>query len=307
MPCYHPLTAYQCQQSKLIAFNPTKYRDSRMLKLPCGQCIGCRDRRARDWAIRCMHEASLYSRNCFITLTYDDVHLPTSRSLVYEDFQKFMKRLRFSFKGHQALPDGTFPIRFYMCGEYGPKLGRPHFHALIFNFDFDDRKLWTVRNKIPLYRSAVLEQLWPFGFSSVGNVTFQSAAYVARYINAKITGQMADDHYAVVDPDTGELVSFRVPEFNKMSLKPGIGAGWLDKFKSDVFPHDYIISSGSKLPVPRYYNKKFQCSNPFEWDEVSHQRFISSKKFVDDNTPERLAVRKQVHLARLSRLKRDLN
>jgi hypothetical protein len=276
------------------------------MQLPCGQCIGCRERRARDWALRCMHEAQLYEKNCFITLTYNDDHLPPGNSLVYDDFQKFMKRLRFLYKGHRPLADGTRPIRFYMAGEYGENFGRPHFHACLFNFDFDDKVLFK---KAPsgelLYRSKKLESLWEFGYSSIGDVTFKSAAYVARYINKKITGKMADTHYETIDPETGEII-WRTPEFNKMSLKPGIGADWLKKYQSDVFPHDYVISKGNKLPVPRYYNKIFKCSNPFEWDEVSHERYVNSRKNLDDNTKERLLVKKQVHLAKMSKLKRSL-
>lgn len=313
MPCYHPLQAYQCQQTKLVSFGKPP-SDSRPITLPCGQCIGCRERRARDWALRCMHEASLYKNNCFITLTYDDQHLPPDRSLHYIEFQKFMKRLRFSHRGispvcgdEDTSKRDHYPIRFYMCGEYGTNFGRPHFHAILFNFDFEDKVFFK---KAPsgemLYRSKSLESLWHGGFSSIGSVTFQSAAYVARYINAKITGKLADDHYSWVDRETGE-VHFRTPEFNKMSLKPGIGAGWLEKFQSDVFPHDYIVNSqGAKLPVPKYYNKRFQCSNPYEYDEIQHERFLNSRKFIDDNTPERLQIKKQVHLAKLKRLKRTI-
>lgn len=310
MVCYHPLAVQYCQASPILG-TPAKINFNAPLtecnmKLPCGQCIGCRERRARDWAIRCMHEASLYKRNCFITLTYNDSHLPADRSLCYDDFQKFMKRLRKAHKGHQSLADGTYPIRFYMAGEYGENFGRPHYHACIFNFDFEDKVLLR---RAPsgelLYRSKMLESLWEFGFSSVGSVTFKSAAYVARYINKKVTGKIAQDHYLYMDPDTGELHD-RVPEFNKMSLKPGIGADWLVKYKTDVFPRDYIISDGHKLPVPRYYSKLLKCTNPFEWDEVSHNRYLNSLKSLDDNTPERLLVKKQVHLAKISKLKRSL-
>lgn len=311
MPCYHPLQAYWSKKigdngKRQISFKYTEGYIDLPIQLPCGQCVGCRERRARDWAIRCVHEASLYDRNCFITLTYNDESLPADRSLCYDHFQKFMKRLRFSYKGHRQLADGTFPIRFYMAGEYGENFGRPHYHACLFNFDFEDKVLFR---KAPsgelLYRSKQLEELWPYGYSSVGDVTFQSAAYVARYINKKITGDRADDHYSWVDSETGEIF-WRVPEFNKMSLKPGIGADWLEKYQSDVFPHDYVISKGRKLPVPRYYSKKFECSNPYEWDEMKRKRMVNARKNVDDNTPERLLVKKQVHLARLSKLKRSL-
>lgn len=332
MPCYYPIDVEYCPPSivsgtdGIVRFNA--HLEECNLKLPCGQCIGCRDRRARDWALRCMHEASLYSRNCFITLTYNAEHLPVFGeskvpTLFYPDFQQFMKRLlearkgvdevkhpkfgQFDKKHNRFYPEFYRPIRFYMCGEYGSDFGRPHFHALLFNFDFDDKYVFkrTPAGEL-IYRSPFLESLWPNGYSSIGELTFNSAAYVARYIDSKVTGDAADDHYAWVDPATGE-VFWRQPEFNRMSLKPGLGSGWYDKFSGDVFPHDYVISNGKKLPVPRYYFKLYKCTNPFDSDAVSHERYEKSRLLLDDNSKERLDVRRRVHLIRKSRLKRVLS
>ncbi|AZL82699.1 replication initiator protein [Apis mellifera associated microvirus 2] len=323
MVCYFPITGYQSQPGAPLVFGGIAVNaDKTPIKVPCGRCEGCNERYARDWAIRMMHEASLYKHNCFITLTYNNENLPPDRSLHYEHFQEFMKRFREAHQGCDLVshpyfgkidkktgkpyPEFYRPIRHYVAGEYGGKLGRPHWHACIFNFDFADKYIWeTSTSGEPLYRSPSLEQLWPFGYSSIGSVTFQSAAYVARYINKKVKGNQADDHYAWHDPETGE-VFWRRPEFSKMSLKPGIGAGWLAKYKTDVFPHDHIISDGRPLPVPRYYSKIYQCTNPLEWDAVAHERYVKSRQTLDDNTPERLAVKRQVHLAKLSRLKRTL-
>ena len=120
--------------------------------MPCGQCIGCRLERSRQWAIRCVHEASLWPDNCFVTLTFDDDNIISSGSLVKADFQKFMKRLRKRFgKG----------VRYFHCGEYGDLLGRPHHHACLFNFSFPDRYLWSSSGGVNLYRSPTLEELWP--------------------------------------------------------------------------------------------------------------------------------------------------
>lgn len=193
MPCYKPLDAWRPDRSAvskrlMFEYNP-KYCGQTMpdLQVPCGQCVGCRLERSRQWAIRCMHEAQMHKQNCFITLTYDDKHLPEDHGLHYKHFQDFMKRLRKKYGAG---------IRFYMCGEYGEQLGRPHFHACIFGMDFADKKLWkTTGSKSKLYRSAELEKLWTFGFSSVGDVNFESAAYVARYIMKKVTGEAATEHY----------------------------------------------------------------------------------------------------------------
>lgn len=311
MPCYTPLKGYRCQETGSFTFRQHENgRENDSLTVPCGQCVGCRLERSRQWAVRSVHEASLYERNCFITLTYANEHLPPNNSLVYEDFQKFMKRFRKAHKGHRPMADGTRPIRFYMCGEYGENFGRPHYHACIFNFDFMDKKVWKKSPSGSLvYRSAQLEELWPFGFSSVGEVNFQSAAYVARYIMKKITGDRADSHYNTVDPVTGEVFERR-PEFNKMSLKPGIGAGWLDKYASDVYPHDYVVINGKQAKPPRFYDKKYMQMlsdiGSLEWDEIEHARWEKSQQAADDNTPQRVDTKHLHAYHTLSKLKRKL-
>lgn len=124
MPCYHPLKAYRAPGGG-VAFNVRDGYADLPVDLPCGQCAGCRWTKAKDWSLRCVHEAQLHSRNCFITLTYNDEHLPENESLDVEHWQLFAKKLRHRF--------GKF--RFLHCGEYG-ELGRPHYHALLFGLDF---------------------------------------------------------------------------------------------------------------------------------------------------------------------------
>jgi hypothetical protein len=193
-----------------------------------------------------------------------------------------------------------------MAGEYGENFGRPHWHACIFGLDFDDKKLWkrTSANSL-LYRSENLELLWPFGYSSIGEVTFESAAYVARYIMKKVTGKNAAEHYQEIDPDTGEITN-RTPEFTKMSLKPGIGYEWYKQYTSDVYPHDYVVVRGKKVKPPKYYDKKYKIDNPYEFDELLYIREKSAKLNYADNTPERLLVKEQVTKAKLQKLKRNL-
>ena len=152
MACFRPLTAYKFKSGDIV-FDFHIHEEhlvEEMLKLPCGKCIGCRLARSREWAIRCVHEASLHEHNCFITLTYDDDHLPMNNSLDLRDFQLFMKRLRFKFGNG---------IRYYHCGEYGDNYRRPHYHACLFNFDFADKKIWKCDKKNKLYRSHDLEQV----------------------------------------------------------------------------------------------------------------------------------------------------
>jgi len=216
----------------------------------------------------------MHKQNCFITLTFNDKHLDKELSLRKEDFQKFMKRIRF----HTGIK-----IRYYHCGEYGSLGLRPHHHAILFGYDFPDKVLWQVRNKIPLYRSALLEYLWPFGFCTVGNVTFESAAYVARYILKKITGARAQDHY-----------QGRVPEYNTMSRRPGIGKTWYDQYKSDVYPHGYVvIRKGLKVRPPRFYDNIYDLENH---DSMLKIKAIRKMKFIKQIMREEKKTYKSVCL-----------
>ena len=293
MPCYHPLTAYQCADGSVVFQERRWFNTVKTLSLPCGQCIGCRLEKSRQWAIRCMHEAQMHEKNCFITLTYDDTHLPSDRSLHHEHFQKFIRSLR---------KRTGIKIRYYMAGEYGDQFGRPHFHACLFGYDFSDKKLWKKTDSgSVLYRSEYLESIWTYGYSSVGDVNFESAAYVARYIMKKVTGQAAKEHY--VDKETGVILS---PEYNKMSLKPGIGKSWLETYQNDVYPHDYVVIRGKKCRPPKYYDKQYHSKNPYEFEELLYKREQNAKLSYADNTQERLNVKEQVTASKISKLKRNL-
>lgn len=236
----------------------------------------------------------MHDQNCFITLTYNPQYLPSNLSLDVSHFQLFMKRLR---KKHKYKK-----IRFYMSGEYGTELGRPHYHALIFNHDFTDKKLWKMNNDIPLYISDELSKLWGLGFCSLGAVTFQSAAYVSRYIMKKVTGQPAGQHYEYVNPDTG-IIYDRKPEYSTMSLKPGIGYSWLQKYKSDVFPSDFLVLDGVKMKPPRYYDKILELEKTEE-RKRRMARIKIGKSHPEDQIPARLKVRETVQNARLIQLPR---
>lgn len=294
MPCYHPLRAFKCANGAVVFHESSRFDVVSQLSLPCGQCIGCRLEKSRQWAMRCMHEASLWERNCFVTLTYDNDHLPLRGNLEYPAFQKFMKRLR-----KAADAEG---VRFYMCGEYGSENWRPHYHACLFNFDFQDKSYWsTAPGGEKLYRSALLEKLWPFGQSLIGSVTFESAAYVARYCVQKVTGHNAKLHYAREDSDGPYSL---VPEFNHMSLKPGIGAPWLARWKTDVYPQDYVIVRGMKMKPPKYYDKLFDKESPDEFEYMKFLREQNGRSRYADNTPERLLAKEVVAHAQNSQLVR---
>ena len=302
MPCYKPTKCYKLHNQKtangkaVISFKrPVWCEPFEEMQVPCGGCVGCRINHSRTWALRCYHEASLYDSNCFITLTFRDDCLDPEGSLRKPDFQKFMKRLRKEFPGRN--------IRYYHCGEYGSELQRPHHHACLFNFDFPDKTLWTIRDNTRLYRSRTLERLWPFGFCTIGEVTFQSAAYVARYIHKKITGKSAKDHYIKVDPESGEIFKIQ-PEYTTMSRRPGIGKGWFDKHGHDCFPKDFLTIEGKKFKPPSYYDRLYGEQEPEKMDEIKERR----RQYAKQNglTSKQLANAEEATSKRVNKMKRGI-
>lgn len=243
----------------------------------------------------------MHPDNIFITLTYDNEHLPEDRSLHYRDYQLFMKRLLVHADRHLD----RHKIRFYMCGEYGEQFGRPHYHSIMFNYDLPDKKLWKLERGNPLYISETLTELWGKGHTSIGGVTFQSAAYVARYLMKKVTGAAAADHYEWMDPETGEFHQRR-PEFTNMSRRPGIGSTWLEKYRSDVFPSDFVVVNGKKVSPPRFYTNQHELLYPEEVARLKVLRKKRAKRRAADNTPARLRVREKVLESRLTQLKRTI-
>jgi len=297
MPCDFPLKGYRTPpgSDQPITFNPLKALNStNPILLPCQRCTGCRIDKSRDWAIRCMHEAQMHPSNSFITLTYADEHLPDDYSVNVRTFQLFMKRLR------KSLPH---EIRFFGCGEYGDKFYRPHYHAIIFNHDFPDKQFlkFTPQGE-KLFASEALLKVWPYGHNTIGDVTFKSAAYCSRYVMKKMVGDKADEHYWRINPYTQQWVRQQT-EFATQSRNPGLAAEWFEKYKSDVFPSDFVVVNGNKLPVPRYYLTKLAEE---EQEKLKRLRRKNSLKHKPDRTPARLAVRAEVRDSKLSQLKRNL-
>lgn len=326
MTCYHPIQAWKRvghlneNGKAVIVFNRKEINGPvQEVQLPCGQCIGCRVKKSREWALRCVHESSLYDRNCFITLTFNEEYINGKRmdingnvkklypggTLIKADFQRFIKRLRKRFKGYNAVENKKgevkYPIRYFHCGEYGEKMNRPHHHACIFNFDFEDKKLWVKRDGVELYRSEELEKLWPYGYCTIGAVTFKSAAYVARYVIKKISGKLAKDHYRRVDPETGEVIDL-VPEYITMSRRPGIGMKWYERYSDEVFNKDFVTNNGSRIRVPSYYDKLLGEVDPEMLSQIKKER----SKGVRRESLQRLSVISKVKSAKIKSLKRSL-
>lgn len=260
MPCYHPLRAALVEgpQGRSISFN--RRSRGKGLSLPCGRCIGCRLERSRQWAVRIMHESELHQCNCFLTLTYKNV--PFDGSLNVEDCQKFLKRLRAKLD--------PIKVRFFLCGEYGENLSRPHYHAIIFGYDFPDKVPCKQAGDYCLYESELLNSVWGHGLAWIGEVSFESASYVANYATKKITGDKSESYYCG-----------RRPEFLLMSRRPGIGRGWIDKFRSDVYPSDEVIVREHSTRPPRYYDNVFKAADPELHAEVSKRREAAMEKLED--------------------------
>lgn len=301
MPCYHPLTAFYSKDKgpsgkRGITFDRGASFSGAPLRLPCGQCIGCRLDRSLQWAVRCMHEKQLHDRSAFVTLTYDNDHLPEGGTLVKRDHVLFMKKLR-KRVGQK--------LRFYMCGEYGARSKRPHYHYLLFNYDFDDKKYYGLNKRGErLYNSSMLQELWPHGFNVIGEVTLESCAYVARYIVDKITGEKADAHYEVVT-ELGVLVN-RVREFTCMSRRPGIAADWYLRY--GVQSHlsgDFAVMDGKRVRMPRFYDARYEVVDKDGLEVLKQRRRRKARVYRKENTPERRRVREKFHIKRLAMASRD--
>lgn len=294
LPCFKPLNAWQKAPGMPPQFSPINGNPIK-LQLPCGQCIGCRLERSRQTASRCMHEAQFHDENCFITLTYDQA--PYGETLVKPHFQKFMKRLR-----HHLAPK---KIRFYMCGEYGEELQRPHYHALIFGHDFEDKKLWASKDGAHTYTSDSLESIWGKGFATVAELTWESAAYCSRYILKKQTGKAKAEAYKHLVLETGELIE-KQAEYTTASLKPAIGRQWYETYKRDCYPKDFITHRGKKFRVPKYYDKLLEKTDPNELARIKRKRIDAAQEHNHNNTGKRLATREKVAEARTALLKRTI-
>lgn len=298
MACYHPLkgfavgntdsgkvkykiTSYDVDHVELVNGNwiPVSYTDRGMqaeavvrsfIEIPCGKCIGCRLEYSRQWANRCMLELQYHDSAYFVTLTYDDFNIPVSYypdpetgeaqkcyTLCKRDYQLWMKRLR------KAFPDDK--IRFFASGEYGSDTLRPHYHAIIFGLHLDDLTVYKQQRGYTYYNSPSLQRTWTNGYAVVGAVTWETAAYVARYVMKKATGFLEREY---------ELLNIE-PEFSLMSRKPGIARQYFDDHP-DLYDYEYINVStpdgGRKFRPPRYYDKLFDVVDPDRMSEIKDVR-----------------------------------
>lgn len=321
MACYSPLQGYKDLVTGGLTFKKTPIP----LTVACSQCLGCRTDRVAMWAMRLVHEASLHQsglNNCFLTLTYRDRaectpeqyrqghYLPPDGSLRKGDIQKFFKRLRKRYVRYYVDDDGDRqaenPIRYFQCGEYGDQTWRPHHHVCLFNHSFDDLVLWKDDQGVYTWESKTLSELWPYGFCTVSELNYASAAYTAGYVLKKITGKKAQDHYLRCD-DYG-VAYWLEPEYVTMSRRPGIGSDWYERYKTDVFPADETPIPGESRvsqKVPRYYEEILKKENPELHDAVKVVRQTWIEEHKDDFEPERLKAKYDCHKAKNKRKTRD--
>lgn len=281
MACYNPIRAFTIEGAKtdtghqVIFFREPQceIKGLKELQLPCGNCIGCRMDYSRSWMARITKEASLYKNNCFLTLTYNNENLPTreiinketgelitGHPLVKRDIQLFIKKLRRQYDYHF----GKKGIRFYACGEYGGKFGRPHYHLAMFNIDstaFGDIKLiGTNKNGDGLFTSPKIEEIWGKGIIAIGDLTPQSAAYIARYMLKKQKGAQKKWYY-----ESRGIIQ----EYSTMSTKPGISRMWYEENKDKYWLSDeiYIPKRNAKperIKTPAYYDKLLEAEKGIE-------------------------------------------
>lgn len=240
---------------------------------PCGQCISCRLNYSRSKAIRAVHELEFWDRSSFVTLTYDDdslIYHPgfLQPTLSRRDLQLFFKNLRRRIEPRK--------ISYMASGEYGENTHRPHYHAILYGIDFsDDREYWKTLNGNKLYTSKLLTGAWGNkGHAVIGDVTFDSASYVASYTVKKLSGEHSFTFYE----DQG-----RDRPFGAMSTSPAIGKRWIEKNWRDVYPRDTIISRGHEVRPPRYYDEYLKSQDEALYKQVMAQRVLDAENRLSKN------------------------
>lgn len=301
--CTNPKIAYRFRRATHDYGNPVEitfrqpplndWQKYDQIALPCGKCVSCQIAKSRDWANRCILEMEDHSHTTFLTLTYDDAHLPRTwdinkatgectpvATLVPRDLQLFLKKLRFHADNH---------IRFFACGEYGSRTFRPHYHLIIFGLHCQDAEPQS-RSEIgnQYYTSDFISRLWtdqygdPLGYHILAPATWKTCAYTARYILKKQTDQNSRQWYK----DHG-----LEPPFMRCSRSPGIGAHYLERHP-DCMQFTQIssgdIDGARSFCPPAYFKRKFKEQDPVsaDWYSIERETFSASqtaaKKLLTD-------------------------
>lgn len=331
--CTSPLRAWKTGRGKLSFRGPTrlvgpfgfanKSGYNQEYELPCGQCIECRIARSVEKAVRIMHEVKIEEeltsrKSTFVTLTYDkysvpyvyesvdgtDVYRTDRMTLVKDDVQKFLARLREHKRRRKE-----DKIRYFVAGEYGDKDFRPHYHAVLIGCEFKDEYLFSKSSKgYDMSRSDDLELLWTKGYCTIEEITMDSLIYICKDIVKRVTESDNDAHRKWLRDNNvksvDEYYNGRQKEFHLQSGKPGLGARWIDKYQSDVFPFCELPKiNGVNHPVPRYYidrivKKEMELSGkklePSKTKVMIGRRSALRKRKRDENYEDRLIDRNEI-------------
>lgn len=246
--------------------------------VPCGQCMPCRVKKSQEWTVRMMHESYEHKENCFITLTYDDEHLPENNTLIPEHPKKFMKALR-----QIVQRQGGNKFRNLYAGEYGEESERAHYHACLFGYWPKDAVLYkTTPQGNRLYTSETLNKAWGNkGFVTVGEFNSTTAQYVAKYITKSMLGKHAEA-YNRTDPESGEIIK-RHPPFQRSSRMPGLGFTFFEKNKNQLYALDFTVIDGNQRSIPKYYDRKFRKEDKAQFDAVKQKRYAKAVTFAKQN------------------------
>lgn len=288
MPCYRPYLGFQAPSGK-VYFKPDRNFEWKQIPIPCGKCLGCRLEYSRQWALRCVKEAKYHERNCFITITYSDDYLP-KRGVSKKHIQDFFKRLRRRL-GYHNLIDDQIGLRYFLCGEYGSTTYRPHYHAIVFGYKPFDLVYFGFDQdtKQEIYISPWLSSVWGMGNVIVGqNVTFETCAYVARYVMKKLE----------VDSKNDEFYKNFNKDFILCSRRPALGYKFFAENQREIERLDKVlIRDGVQCLPPRYYSRKIKESNPEKYEEIKQKRI--------DNAPKETLARAYARLRAAGALKKQ--
>lgn len=260
------------------------------MKVPCGRCHNCRKAKSREWALRLLHESTLWDHSIFLTLTYNDDHLPYDMSLRKTTLQKYLKRLRKRI--------GDRKIKYYACGEYGPDGGRPHYHMVIFGLALWEHQLGSPRGKGYEILGGPGFTAWhPRGFVAGGSINYGSLRYITDYVSKKSDIPTRLRQQRLDDLQINIRSTYLEPVADVVHLKQGyqvqrpfqlcsqgIGKEYLHKHKERLLRDmGCAVTTGKIAPLPRYYVKKLLEQHP----ELSTSQEWA-KWFTDQDTVTRI-------------------
>lgn len=269
--------------------------------IPCGRCIGCRLDYSREWADRAYLEMKeIGKEKCyFVTLTYDNKNLPmneevtTSKgftitkedaylndiewqgNLDKKDLQRFFNTLR---KKMERLRYNKEGIRYLAAGEYGEKDRRPHYHMILFNINLPAESFYSPKiiNKEMHYKNKIIEEAWGKGFIDITEASWNTSAYVGRYITKKLYGNIAEEERAKLGQSQAEFLT--------ASNRPPLGNEYYKKHKEEIYKNDEITifkkGKTENHKPPKYFDRLLEKENPELWEKIKEKRKIEAENAI---------------------------